>query len=368
MVVCKCFTEDKILKSKNGFIELMRFICAINVLLFHSLFAYNSVLFNNGWIGVEYFFILTGFFLTKKADETNNQVQYTSIGNDTINVLYKKFIRVFPTQFVSFIPIFILLCFIEKPTFLRLIYNFINSLPNLFMIDMTGIWYYSVFPYGWYMSVMFIAMAFIYPLLRKHYDYMTKVFFPLGGVLILCWILKTYGSIVGIVEWTGIAYKGTFRGFADIMIGCAAYEITKLINKTDFTVLGKRVIAFLEIIGYISLLVFTNFNLEMKTVVMVIIFTALSVAITFSNKSVLSSIFTGKLFVIFGELSLPIYLNQYFGITIGKQILNNYAISGKIVCLLILVITIILSIINVTVVKFINCKKVSLIIKKEELK
>lgn len=354
---------------KNGLIEFMRFVFAINIVFFHNaaLIGWNSdslvSVFHNGWIGVEFFFIVTGFFLAKEADKNINQKLNISIGKETVNVLYKKFIRVFPTQLLAFIFAAILLWYVEKPDKITLLKNIINSVPNLFMLEMTGINYYAIQVFGWYLSAMFLSISFLYPLMRKYYDYMTKVFFFIIGVLILGYLFRNYGSIITPTQWIGVSYKGTLRSIAEIMIGCSAYELTKLINKTVFTTLGNFIIMILEIAGYLSFLIYTHLNIGQNIVILLIILTGVSVAITFSNKSTLSVLFKSKIFIVLGELSLPIYLYQSFAMYLTAYLKDIKIIQSSGEIALVLILTVLaLSIINLLVLKYINVNKINIFI------
>ena len=55
--------------NRNGFIELCRFILALCVVSHHTIFyqEHGHIPFFGGYIAVEFFFILTGFFLFKSA-------------------------------------------------------------------------------------------------------------------------------------------------------------------------------------------------------------------------------------------------------------------------------------------------------------
>lgn len=60
-------------KKINGEIELLRFVFAIGVVLVHSrnLFGEEWRYFLKGSFGVEFFFIVTGFFLAKSVSKKN---------------------------------------------------------------------------------------------------------------------------------------------------------------------------------------------------------------------------------------------------------------------------------------------------------
>ena len=57
------------IKTKNSLIELYRFLFALWVLYYHSFVPYKGELFGQGYLAVEFFFVLSGFFLIRSIDK-----------------------------------------------------------------------------------------------------------------------------------------------------------------------------------------------------------------------------------------------------------------------------------------------------------
>lgn len=66
--------------QRNGLIELYRFLFAIWVVWFHSFFIFKNQYFNHGYISVDFFFILSGFYLIKAIDKYLNTTLFKGIG------------------------------------------------------------------------------------------------------------------------------------------------------------------------------------------------------------------------------------------------------------------------------------------------
>ena len=75
--------------KKSGTIEFYRLIFAVTVLLFHSgaFVKKGEAIFVNGWIGVEFFFIVTGFLMAQTA---RNTLEYGSVGEASEKYILKK--------------------------------------------------------------------------------------------------------------------------------------------------------------------------------------------------------------------------------------------------------------------------------------
>ena len=90
---------------KNGRVEFLRFIFALAILFFHihKRFAGDDVIelgntglnfFARGYIGVEFFFLVSGYLLAASA-EAKREVSTDSIGTETALMMKKKFWNIF---------------------------------------------------------------------------------------------------------------------------------------------------------------------------------------------------------------------------------------------------------------------------------
>ena len=99
-------------RGKNAVIEFMRFLFASAVVVFHSqldlwkkgkvlgtLAGHKLILFRNGYIGVEFFFIVSGFLMARSVYRLiNKETQYT-LGEETGIFIWKKMKALFPYYF-----------------------------------------------------------------------------------------------------------------------------------------------------------------------------------------------------------------------------------------------------------------------------
>ena len=108
------------MKKHNGVIGFWKFVFCIIILIFHvgieqKYYKTGTILFRYGSIGVEFFFLVTGYLFAKgvvkelKEDKSKN-----SIGKDTFNFILKKLKTLFPYILVAFIIDFILQIIIGK--------------------------------------------------------------------------------------------------------------------------------------------------------------------------------------------------------------------------------------------------------------
>ena len=59
--------------SRNSLLELYRFLFSIWVVWYHGFFVFKNQFFNHGYIAVEFFFILSGFYILKSIEKHKHQ-------------------------------------------------------------------------------------------------------------------------------------------------------------------------------------------------------------------------------------------------------------------------------------------------------
>lgn len=125
--------------GKNGLIELMRFLFALWVLYYHSYVPYKSGLFSDGFLAVEFFFVLSGFFLMRSIDKYSD----APLGEGLIKFLKHRAMA------------------IALPFIIGEVFVLVFSFSNLDEISSN-----FLFGYLWYVRDLFIAMTAIF-LLRR---------------------------------------------------------------------------------------------------------------------------------------------------------------------------------------------------------
>lgn len=300
--------------SRNHLIELLRFLFAVLILLYHGLAFLapesNFLRCTNGAVAVEFFFILSGFLMAnsakKKMEDTSN------IGRDSAEFIQKKYLSVFPYHLFSYACSFVVAIILGGLTAVGAAKLFVHSLPNLFMLDMVGFSSTMVAGYIWFVSAMLIAMAILYPILRRWFSLFTNIIAPVLAVLLLGWLCQTYGRLTYISFWTGLTFKGVLRAVAEIALGCAAFALCERFKAMEFTKFGKIFLLLLELFGYAITFVYAFSQKSETFYFYLVFFLALSIAISFSGQTLTCHMRSNKLVSFLGKLSLPVYLNQYY--------------------------------------------------------
>lgn len=309
---------------RNGTLELWRFLFSLYILLFHieKTFFYKGLdssrldvsLCVHGAIGVEFFFLLTGIFLAQSVrKELTAPTSAVNLGDSTLRYLGKKIRGVFSCHLIAFAVIFTVTVWSERMRWLAAARLLIDSLPDLLLVQWSGIPSPNLNGVEWYLSTMLISCAVIYPLCRRFPSFFGKVAAPVGGCVIIGYFGHKYGRITDISQWDGLFYKSMLRGFAEILLGVFICEICMDYLMPLRDRLRRRTKALLTLTEwgayeYATLFVFFTFPWEGEFVALMSIM--LAVTLSYSGLTYTAALFNRSFVYLLGRYSLAIYLSQ----------------------------------------------------------
>lgn len=315
--------------KRNNFIDMLRFVFAILIALFHIVGAYPLVisekinLFVQGAIGVEFFSIVSGFLMAKSAWRRIKEPTDT-LGKETVYYVGKKYIRIFPYHFWAFMISLILYLLWDSLSLFDGIRVIFFSFSDLFMLNMTGLFSLGLNVPAWYLSSMFISLLILYPIIRGKYDLFVHVFAPLFVLFSIGWMSHTTECMRGITAWYGIMYKGTIRVAIGIALGSICFEICQAIQSKEFSIKLKRVLSVIEVGGYVLTILYSCLDLSEQGYFIMLFVIATSVTLTFSRITITKKF--GKDIKGLEKLSLSIFLNQTYCAKIINYIVSRYNI------------------------------------------
>ena len=340
--------------TRNGKIEFFRFFFSIAILLFHlgkyilgEAKCSNGIhlsLVVHGSIGVEFFFLISGYLMAKSASKLlKNDVclgNETAIAKHTWKFILNKYKGIWFYHVVAWIPTLMLYCCIHAQSIIDVVRILLESIPSLFLLQMSGIKCISPNHIEWYLSAMVITMFLIYPLLLRFNKAFSRIWAPFGALLIVGYLSHTTGRLTGVSVWMGVAYKSIYRAIADLCLGIAAYELSEYLRTMNLKRQEKVLLSVLEYGCYVFVCVFMLLTLDHKYEVYALAALFVAVAISFSELSFGTHLFSNKLIFLLGELSLPIYLSQVFVIYVITNYLEHYSnrvlVSGGFAAVMIL--------------------------------
>lgn len=298
-------------KQRNCYIELLRFVASLAIMSGHV----NGV-FKGAWQFVEFFFILTGYFVYDHVAKRMDAGKEVEI--HPLHYTWNKMKKLLPYTAVGMI-IFAVIQVMDFSLRGKDLAEWLLFLPtNIFYLPAMNMMPQGVritdelFTTGiyatelWYVCVM-IAMIPVMMYLLIHFwnkkcRYWLITSFPmfLYGLLIIL-----DGSITGWHEHHFYFFMLDLRALAGMMLGGAAWEIARKIEKNNYTSLGKVLLTSGEVAGFGIVLFLTSWtSITYEAMNVVLFLTAIGIA--FSGKS-LSNMLNSRLLAYLGKISLPIY-------------------------------------------------------------
>lgn len=306
--------------NRNGLIELYRFIFAVVIVFHHARYlgggAPYALFGNAGYIGVEFFFLVSGFLLAKTALKPRSEL---SLGYETGCFMLKKIKALLPFYSLAVLASLISEFLVEE----RGLVSRASGIFDILFLGMSGIKTYPVVNASWYLSAMLICMIVIYPLTRKYRDKFIYIIAPIISILLLGYLSRNFGNLNQYNNNFTLVYTGLIRAFAEISLGVIIYAIVEKLQQIKFTKFSQLLISALNL----CLLVFILFG---STVIessnfdyVLLLAIALLVSLTFAKVGLIANlkIFNAKLFTFLGKLSLVIYLNHMW----VKSLVVKYA-------------------------------------------
>ena len=320
-------------KGRNGFLDFLKFIFAIIIVIGHGDTVYGTVLPDRiiplASFGVDFFFVVSGAMLLKSMEK---QKQTESIGNDTYNFIKHKIKGLMPNYYIAWLILFLILC-IGKNIYTILL-DFFKAIPELLFLVMSGMPTEVYNGNTWYISVMLLAILILYPLIRKNKDFFIKYIAPVIAIFGLGCISHSFKSILVIKEWNGFMYWGLIRGIAEICIGCITYELSDKLKNIKLTNFGTLLTTIIEVISYVVVIAML-FCFDFRSYLFVLLFILMvAISITLSGISYSRYIFSYKIFNWMGEYSYSLYLGHsiaYTGIIKNLVFNKNYNYSQTLI-------------------------------------
>ena len=306
--------------KRNGEIELLRLLFCIIVILYHcnkaifsnvSLQNYTYALSPRGYIGVEFFFMLSGYFMAQSIDKNRTAVP---LGTDSFRFIWKKYFSIFWHHIIAFVTLFIVHSIVNKDLSFD---KFFNVIPGALLITRIGTRFFDINDVEWYISAMILVMAAMYPVAKKYFEVYAKAIAPISAALIYGWIIHNGHTLSGTTVWTALGYRCMWRTAAGLNLGMFMYCCVKGLKKGKWS--NKEVITakIVRAIMFVSIGVY-SMCLNPKKYVMyavIVIFFALTLSFAFPYENV--RWLDSKAVAYLGKLSLPLYLNQNLSIVLG---------------------------------------------------
>lgn len=292
--------------KKDWLIELVRFTAACSIAIFHFEWIYlgQPVYFRHFYLWVEFFYVLSGFFLASKILIEKNENMFSPIIYVTRQTkkLWKPYIFAFFFSFAVY-------CVVNK------ISDFGSFAATLF----AGKWeaffmHLSGFDSGaplingvtGYIPALLAASLIVFYLGQNHYSLLVNVIIPLAPVFIYAHIINVYGNLSQWMAFEGWYTVGICRGLAGVLVGAGAYIYGK--NKCSGALPG--ILGIPAIMAIAALVFFRDYISYRDELLYPYVFAVLIAVIFFRKRHGIHAVIERGVLLL-GKISYNIFLLHY---------------------------------------------------------
>ena len=301
--------------KRNGNVEILRFLFCLLIVFHHfEKPVFGGELFTAAYLGVEFFFILTGVFLGKKlkADKEKNRAEsFGAAAKEGAEHVWKRICGIFPYYFLAAVIGLAARLFvgINNPTPSELV----TFLGDFGFVQLLGISCLSTTGVMWYLCALFFALLLIYPFVRKYYDGFVYSFALLFPPFIIGTMTKNTGNLGAIKESLfGVFNIGILRAVAMISIGLVVNELTDRIKALPVNRLTRAVFTACELILYPVIFAYLIFVGRCGSDYWIVVLMALVLIITLSERSIFFGKFDNRFAMFLGKSSMIVFMCHFF--------------------------------------------------------
>ena len=310
--------------KRNGAVDFWRFIFAAALVVFHThvldingIYKQSAFPLHKGSLAVEFFLLTSGFLLAMSMNKPgrNNVFSWGS----TWRFIKGKIMAFYPAFVICWILAFILTSAVFFTDVQDLIIRFFRSVFELTLLRNAGYDVARVLPQAWYLSAMILVMFLLYPLYamnKKRFEYYIA---PMIALFVLGYLFFNTESLLNPSKEMFFTFKGNLRVLAEICLGVVCYNFYRILKDVEFTRFGSVVLAGMELFGYVFAILYMQFYKKFPTHIQfaVLLFLAVSITVSFSEKSVISPLFDNRFCNLLGRYSLyPFLMYSMFAETL----------------------------------------------------
>lgn len=314
--------KNKRRKPRTLEIEMLRLWCTIAVCLHHLRYCSEALPYGGGYIAVDFFFMVSGFYLRQSYVHKKNAI-------GVFKFIKKRYIRLYKDYVIAFIIAFFINLFIFKINISGSIFGYISE---AFMLEIgnleSGL---RINPPDWYCGYLLFASAVIYVFQKNIKRWIGSFSLFLGTILyFLLAISQRHLCIFPLRE--GVNEMAVLRAMAGLLIGIFIFELYKKNELIEVPNVVLKTVFFGGII-WISYMIFWDTAFSVTDYIVLPVFAILIYICQFIEISCLMKI-NNTIWEVFSQLGYIAFLNHYVVVKmINYYNLFNY-LDWKVVSLL----------------------------------
>lgn len=302
--------------NRNGEIELWRFIVALIIVNFHSMALQSDCcIFPYGRIGLEFFFVLSGYLLAGSALKHGHIAQgygWCDIHRETGILIIRRIKSFFPELLVSSALACCFYYIAVHPDFVHFVQKVVSTMfGNACMLSMTGAFSDGLNGATWYLSTLLICSAILYTIILRRG--VSPLYFVMGWLLFGVLYINSKTIVCGLYLAPFGTYLGNVQGFAEMLIGASLYPVVQALKKATVEKSVAVVFTLVKWILCISFVCYAHFaNYLGRNAGFALCAVCGMIVLMFSEKCCDRKLYSHPLILFLGKFSLPLYLSHDF--------------------------------------------------------
>lgn len=312
---------------ERNHIDLWRLIFTVLVCSLHSgallTEGWERVFFPGGYIAVEFFFIVSGYYLAFSVSKNKDNVSITTIGTETVNYTITRAKRLFPEFFCGFLLTIVLTQIIYKEPLVELFRKLLSTgIYELLMLHVINPYEEMILSVAWYVSALLLATFIIYPFLRMIPNIYKNIVAPL---LMICFIVFT-GSrnniLLGNFTVYGCVFGGTIRAIVEISWGTFLFERVYALKNKNSNIMDKRrwLYTFIEICMFLFVISGSFFYEKTKWDFIFLLALTVGITICLADIGIKVSFISDRFLKFCGSFSYALYMSHRRVVDLTKML------------------------------------------------
>lgn len=311
--------DDLMTTKRNCNIEILRFIFCLFIVLVHFQDYIRNGYGTTGYLGVEFFFAVSGIFLGRKLKKDKDQHKNEPL-NKTLTASNKyvlsRISSIYPFYFTA-----VIFFYIAKVIFMNfsIFSGALYCISDFLFLQIFGFPSISYTGTLWFLAALFFSIYILYPIIRRHYDFYIK-YMSLPIVLLNTgYIIRTSGDFAPPPFFNGFLLNpGILRAIAMITLGILINEFSDRMKTVKFSKFGHFILTASELVCYLFVFLYMTFitnSFDLRFDFVPVIFICLGLLLTISEQSYFNNKFNNRFSLFLGKSSMILFMTHHYWVS-----------------------------------------------------
>lgn len=308
---------ETILK-KNALIDVYKFFFILGIVCLHSSIIFTETYFVRCYLGVEFFFMISGLFLARSY--------FCYPARSSFQWIVGKAKRIYPIFLPSLLLLLLakfvfLFSSVAEMSWKEFLIENSAIFYEIFFLNRSGLNYYMLNPPDWFLSAMILTGFVLYNLLKFLNRTILHCFLLVGIIYFTYYIIQTAGSLdvhTGVVA--GFVDISLLRSFVSMSVGIEVFFLMKHLPVLRNYYLASLIEGML-LLGCLG--VFINQKHSSTDWIVLFLFPLL-IWSCYACRGFFHDLLSKRIFIYLGQFSTSLYLTHWFVNQYGQFVWGSY--------------------------------------------